>query len=91
MLEKYLDNWFIVNDRGQQCLAGYIYNDPRYDIFTGEFKDKHRVITSPIVNLDLDNNICITRNSIYNLGTKLDILEVPDVKEVHNILQRIVT
>ena len=64
-----LDNWstifasndpFLAPELNQMALQGNVYNHPRFD--DGEF-----VTTSPIVDVDKNNNIITESGSIYQL------------------------
>ena len=59
---------FMKPDEKDACLFGKIYNDYRSDLFTTEFNDGHRIISSVIKNIDWDNRqVNTSSGSIYNL------------------------
>lgn len=66
-----LENWFLITIGTDKCLAGYVYNDPRYHKESKEFSDGHRVITSPIQSLDKTDKLGKTENTSYLLGKEL--------------------
>lgn len=67
-----LQDWLYVLENGSLCLAGYIYSDPRANPLTGEFTDGHRVITSALKKVVLEDHLKLgqTRNSTYLLGRR---------------------
>lgn len=50
------------------CLYGRTYKNEDYDSYTGEFSDGHRVITSPVVEIDWGTFLVkTTSGSVYLL------------------------
>jgi hypothetical protein len=56
----HIENWEVMPGN---FLRGTVSNHPRQRFFTQEFQ-----YTSEILNLDLANNTCETRNTLYTLG-----------------------
>lgn len=77
-----LENWTLISRKDlygntYQRLVGNVYGHPRADRNTGELCDGNNIMTSKIINLDLDNGIAVTRNgTIYELRNKSDIEEL---------------
>ena len=61
------------NEFQQTRLFGKVYNDSRKDAITSEFEDGHRIITSPIVEINWSQRYIKTRS-----GTRYDIKGNPD-------------
>ena len=53
-------------------IFGRVYNDTRKSM-TGEFDDGHRILSSPIVEINWENMYVMTRS-----GTKYDLIGEPD-------------
>ncbi len=50
------------------CLHGRVYGHEDYDPYTGSFQDGHRIITSPVKEVDWGTFLVRTEsNSIYQL------------------------
>lgn len=58
-----LENWILINDKGEHILIGDVYNDVRK-----KFTDGENIRTSAIKMISFDNKTAITQNSVYDLG-----------------------
>lgn len=56
------------NELEKVRLVGYVYDDKRYDVVSGEFENGHRIITSPAKEINLEGKYVITRS-----GTKYEL------------------
>lgn len=56
-----IENWFKIGN----LLVGDVVGHPKLG-------DMQEICTSPIINFDLENNTCETRNTIYELGKRHD-------------------
>jgi len=54
------------------ALFGRAMNDTRYDPETDEFADGHRIITSQIQKISMDEGMIYTTNTAYTLGEMND-------------------
>ena len=71
-----LENWVLhthTDSDGKpfQYLTGNVFGHPKADWFRKDLTDGHKIITSKIVSLDLENNVAITQSgTVYELCNK---------------------
>jgi hypothetical protein len=65
------------NEVHQTRLFGRVYDDARRDILTREFDDGHRIITSPVFEINWEERYIKTRS-----GTKYELCGNPDEEYV---------
>jgi len=57
----------------QAGLFGYVYQDKRKDPLTGEFSDGHRITTSPVLEINLEERYVKTKSgSLYVLDGEMN-------------------
>ncbi|HKM01733.1 MAG TPA: hypothetical protein VJ083_06740 [Sedimentibacter sp.] len=71
-----LENWTLMtrtdlNGNSYQQLAGKVYGHPMANHETSELCDGHNVITSKLVDFNLNNGVAVTQSgTVYTLGNK---------------------
>lgn len=66
-----LDNWSICSYDGNTFLRGIVSGHPYMNIKEGTLVDGHEIMTSKVVDLDIDNGIAITKSgTVYELCNK---------------------
>lgn len=83
-----LEQWAEIDVHGEPSLVGYVYGDPRNNEPDGAFANGHRLITSKISILDLENKTAQTRNTLYQLGEKLEASEVVTLENLQTFLPK---
>jgi hypothetical protein len=83
-----LEQWAEIDVNGEQSLVGYVYSDPRNNEPEGAFADGHRLVTSKISVLDLKAKTAQTRNTLYQLGEKLETSEIVTLENFQTLLPR---